>query len=75
MDEKARIAAKAEASVARAHKMAHQINNPLQGLTNTLYLARQGGPEAQVFVERACEELNSLSERVRKLLALKYGDE
>lgn len=74
-DEKARLAAKAEASVARANKMAHQINNPLQSLTNTLYLARKGGPEAQVFVEYACDELAALSERVRRLLELKYGEE
>ena len=25
-----------------AHKLAHRINNPLQSLTNTIYLARQG---------------------------------
>ena len=36
-DAKAKLAAKAEASAARAHKMAHQINNPLQSLTNTMY--------------------------------------
>jgi hypothetical protein len=75
LDEKARLAARAEASVARAHKMAHQINNPLQSLTNTLYIASQGGPEAPLFVERAFNELRLLSERVRKLLALKYGDD
>jgi hypothetical protein len=75
LDEKARQVAKAEASVARAHKMAHQINNPLQSLTNTLFLARQGGPDAPAFIEKAYEELASLSERVRRLLALKYGDE
>lgn len=55
--------------------MAHQINNPLRSLTNMLYFACQGGPDAQEFVERACKELGSLSERVRKLLALKYGDD
>jgi hypothetical protein len=74
-DEKSRLAAKAEASIARAHQMAHQINNPLQSLTNTLYLASQGGPQAQVFVETAFNELRALSERVRRLLALKYRDE
>jgi hypothetical protein len=75
VDQKARQAAKAEASVARAHKMAHQINNPLQSLTNTLFLARQGGPEGPAFLEKATEELAALSERVRCLLALRYGDE
>jgi hypothetical protein len=75
VDEKARLAAKAEASLERAHKMAHQINNPLQSLTNTLYLASQGGPGAQTFLDKAAEELAALSDRVRRLLALKYGDE
>jgi hypothetical protein len=74
-DERARLAAQAEASAARAHTMAHQINNPLQSLTNTLYLARKGGPETQGFIEVACEELTALSERVRRLLELKYGEE
>lgn len=63
---------RAEASSARAHEMAHQINNPLQSLTNTMFLARQGGPNAQAYLESAFEQLNRLSERVRKLLALKY---
>jgi hypothetical protein len=68
----ARRLERAEASSARAHEMAHQINNPLQSLTNTMYLARQGGPKAQAYVESAVEQLNRLSERVRKLLALRY---
>lgn len=68
----ARRLERAEASSARAHQMAHQINNPLQSLTNTMYLARQGGPNAQAYVESAFEELNRLSERVKRLLALKY---
>jgi hypothetical protein len=75
LDRKARSAAISEASLARAHKMAHQINNPLQSLTNTLYIAAQGGPETQEFVDKAVDELGLLSERVRRLLALKYGDE
>jgi len=68
----ARRLERAEASSARAHEMAHQINNPLQSLTNTMFLARQGGPNAQAYVESAAEQLNRLSERVRRLLALKY---
>lgn len=74
-DEKARQAAKAEASLDRAHRMAHQINNPLQSLTNTLFLASQGGPDAQSHLQSALTELASLSDRVRRLLALRYPDE
>ena len=55
--------------------MAHQINNPLQSLTNTMFLARQGGPNSQAYIEQAFTDLTVLSERVRKLLALKYGEE
>ncbi len=75
LDEKARQAAKAEASVERAHKMAHQINNPLQSLTNTMYLASQGGPDTGDYMKTALTELAALSERVRRLLALKYPEE
>jgi hypothetical protein len=75
LEEKARQAAKAEASAERAHKMAHQINNPLQSLTNTMYLASQGGPDAESYMQSALAELTSLSERVRKLLALRYPEE
>lgn len=72
---RARLAARSEASLARAHSMAHQINNPLQSLTNTLLLASQGGPETPTFIDTAMHELRLLSDRVRKLLALKYGEE
>jgi nitrogen-specific signal transduction histidine kinase len=74
-DEKTKASAKAEASADRAHKMAHQINNPLQSLTNTMFLARQGGPDSQVYMEQAFTDLTALSERVRNLLALNYSDE
>ena len=74
-DALASLADRAEASAARAHKMAHEINNPLQSLTNTMFLARQGGPDSQAYLEQAFTDLTALSERVRKLLALKYADE
>jgi hypothetical protein len=31
-----------EATAGMAHKLAHRINNPLQSLTNTIFLARHG---------------------------------
>lgn len=71
----AKLTAKAEASAARAHRMAHQINNPLQSLTNTMFLARQGGPDTQKYIEQAFTELTALSDRVRKLLALNYNED
>jgi hypothetical protein len=75
LDEKARQAAKAEASAERAHKMAHQINNSLQSLTNTMFLASQGGPGTEAYMKMALTELAALSDRVRRLLALKYPED
>ncbi len=75
LDQKAREIARAQASTDRAHEMAHQINNPLQSLTNTMFLASLGGPDAPGYIDTALRELAALSERVRKLLALKYDDD
>lgn len=61
------------ASAARANELAHQINNPLQSLTNTLYLAGRNGPDTQVYVKQATQELKALSELVAKLLSLKIA--
>jgi hypothetical protein len=63
------------ASAARAHELAHQINNPLQSLTNTVYLARQGGEHAVDYMEQAAKELSHLSQLVRKLLDVPHGVE
>lgn len=72
-EELARAQDRSQASAARAHELAHRINNPLQSLTNTMFLARQGGPDAQTYLQQAADELNALSEQVRKLLSLKYS--
>lgn len=58
------------ASAAIAHQLAHQINNPLQSLTNTIYLAQRGGADAGAYVEQAARELSSLSELVKRILTL-----
>ena len=57
-----------------ANDLAHKINNPLQGLTNVLYLATEGynGEEAKVVGQQAFDDLEKLSALVRKLLALPY---
>jgi hypothetical protein len=64
----------AMASAAKANEIAHQINNPLQSLTNALYLASQGGEMTQVYVKQASDELRSLSELVARLLIVSKGD-
>lgn len=58
----------------RTNEMAHQINNPLQSLMNSLYLARNGGPAAKEYLELAIGELAALSELVKKLLNLRDAD-
>ena len=58
------------ATAAMANALAHRINNPLQSLTNTLYLAQQGGDDAHTFVHQASAELEQVTELVRKLLLL-----
>lgn len=62
--------ATAAAAAAMANELAHQINNPLQSLSNTVFLAAQGGLNSQAFVQQASDDLARLSELVRKLLEL-----
>jgi len=42
----------------------------LQGLTNTLFLAQQGGAASARYIEQATEELAEVTELVRRLLCL-----
>jgi hypothetical protein len=51
-----------------AHKLAHRINNPLQSLTNTIFLARQGKGNVEEYLAQAEADLNRLSEQVAALL-------
>ncbi|MFT4114115.1 MAG: GAF domain-containing protein [Silvibacterium sp.] len=62
----------ATAAAAMANELAHRINNPLQGLTNQLYLAASGsyGEEARRLGEEASVELARLSALVQELLTL-----
>jgi hypothetical protein len=66
------VQARASAAVAMANHLAHRINNPLQGLTNTLYLAAQGhfGPDAQDLGVASSDDLARLSSLVKELLTL-----
>jgi signal transduction histidine kinase len=56
------------AELAKANELAHRINNPLQSLTNTLFLASQGGENARSYLSQASKDLTALSETVRSLL-------
>lgn len=65
----------ASASAAMANELAHQINNPLQSLTNILFLAATGhnGPDGQIVAEAATPDLERLANLVKELLALPTG--
>jgi len=63
--EKARTAVAA----AMANNLAHQINNPLQGLMQTVFLVSRGGAETGVYAQQAMGDLARLSDLVQRLLS------
>lgn len=63
------------ASAETANELAHLINNPLQSLTNTIYLARRGGEDAVTYLEQASEDLSRLSALVNRLLRVTHPEE
>ncbi len=64
--------ASAAAAAAMANDLAHKINNPLQSLTNIVYLAGEGisGGDTKVLAGEISEHLERLSVVVKRLLAL-----
>ena len=59
------------AAAAMANDLAHRINNPLQSLTNTVFLAAQGGADSHLFAQQAVADLVKLSALVKDLLHLR----
>jgi hypothetical protein len=62
--------ASAAAAAEMANALAHQINNPLQGLTNKLYLAAAGDGSEKILALSLLEEFDRLSALVKTLLDL-----
>jgi hypothetical protein len=64
--------ASAAAAAAMANELAHKINNPLQSLTNVVYLAAEGksGSDTKTLARDLSEHIQRLSVLVRKLLEL-----
>lgn len=64
--------ATAAAASAMANDLAHQINNPLQSLTNLVYIALHGqsGTDARTLAMDMTPDLQRLSKLVKELLAL-----
>jgi len=61
----------ANAALAMANELAHRINNPLQSLMNTVFLASQGGTDAADFARQAVDDTVKLSALVKELLHLR----
>jgi nitrogen-specific signal transduction histidine kinase len=57
------------AETAMANRLAHQINNPLQGLMQTVFLFGRGDEERGVFAQQAMGEVEKLSNVVKRLLS------
>lgn len=70
-EELLREKARQAASAARANELAHRINNPLQGLVNTIYLARNGQNDTPQLLDQAMQELQALSNLVSEVLLQK----
>jgi hypothetical protein len=65
----------AKAAAAMANRLAHRINNPLQSLTNLMYMAAEGYSQmdAKTLGQQASTDLQRLSTTVQQLLALPYN--
>jgi two-component sensor histidine kinase len=63
---------RAAAAAAVANELAHNINNPLQGITNVVYLAANSktNPEVRALATDLQGEVRKLSELVKEILAL-----
>jgi hypothetical protein len=64
------LQAASTAAAAMANDLAHRINNPLQSLMNTIFLASEGGADSDVFARQAADDLLKLSALVNELLHL-----
>jgi hypothetical protein len=61
---------RAAAAAEMANGLAHEINNPLQKLTNSIFLADSRPADAPVHIKQAGDDLRQLSSLVQQLLAL-----
>jgi hypothetical protein len=57
-----------------AHKLAHEINNPLQSMTNIAYLVEQGGTEqaSKMLGRELSKDIDRLSGLVKEILSLPF---
>ncbi|MBB5060522.1 hypothetical protein HDF16_005258 [Granulicella aggregans] len=62
------------AAAQMAHKLAHEINNPLQGMTNAAFLVSQGTPEddSKTLGLQLAHDIDRLSGIVKEILAIPF---
>ena len=69
-----RIQAASRVATARlAHELAHEINNPLEALTNLIYILKESAAEfgeCAVMLEEADHQLSRISQLVHNILTL-----
>ena len=56
-----------------AHELAHQINNPLEALTNLIYIMKESAEEfgeCAVMLEEADHQLSRIAQLVHNILTL-----
>jgi DNA-directed RNA polymerase specialized sigma24 family protein len=61
--------ARTAAAAAMANELAHQINNPLQGLMQTVFLFTRGGTESSALAQQAMGDIVRLSDLVKRFLS------
>jgi hypothetical protein len=66
---------RAAAAAAMANELAHKINNPLQSITNVIYLAasKESESEVKALANDLQGDVRRLSELVKELLALPFA--
>ena len=62
--------AKTLAVASVTNKLAHEINNPLQGLMQTIFLLNRVGEESNPFAKQAMGDVARLSNMVTQLLSV-----
>lgn len=72
LQEMMRMSEKLAATGRLAHTIAHEINNPLEAMTNLLYLVEQDSSlktDTQTYVRQAAAELDRISQITKQILA------
>jgi nitrogen-specific signal transduction histidine kinase len=64
---------RAKAAAQMANRLAHQINNPLQSVTNLAFMLSEGQGDPKELGQALSTDLQRLSDLVGELLSLRFG--